>query len=67
MDKLFCFAQSISSGEILGVFHDRREAKWVVNFKKNIASAFQANYKGTAVRNETDSQSKHRSHYRLDT
>ena len=67
MDKLFCFAQSMSSGKILGVFHDRRDSKWIVNFKKNIASAFQANYKGTAVTDETDSLSKHKSHYRLDT
>ena len=64
--KLFCFAQSILSGKILGVFHDKREEKWVVNFKKNIASAFQANYEGTAVTDETDSQSKHKSHYRFD-
>uniref|UniRef100_A0A1X7TWI0 Vitellogenin domain-containing protein n=2 Tax=Amphimedon queenslandica TaxID=400682 RepID=A0A1X7TWI0_AMPQE len=64
MDKLFCFAQSMSSGKILGVFHDRRDSRWVVNFKKSIASAFQANYEGTAVTNETDSQSNHKSHYR---
>ena len=64
MDKWFCFAQSLRSGKVLAVFHAKGEEDWVVNFKKSIASAFQVNYKGTAVVNETDSQSKHKSHYK---
>ena len=65
LDKWFCFAQSTSSGKVLGVFYGKGEEEWVVNFKKSIASAFQANYEGTAVTNETDSQSNHTSHYKL--
>ena len=65
LDKWFCFAQSTSSGKVLGVFYGKGEEEWVVNFKKSIASAFQANYEGTAVTNETNSQSKHTSHYKL--
>ncbi|XP_019852446.1 PREDICTED: uncharacterized protein LOC109582237 [Amphimedon queenslandica] len=65
LDKWFCFAQSTSSGKVLGVFYGKGEEEWVVNFKRSIASAFQANYKGTAVTNETDSQSNHTSHYKL--
>lgn len=64
LGKWFCFVQSTSSGAILGVFHAQKEENWIVNFKKNIASTFQANYKGTAVATETDSQSKHKSHYK---
>ena len=63
-NKWFCFAQSMSSGKVLGVFHPKVEEGWIVNFKKSIASAFQANYKGTTVTNETDSQSRHTSHYK---
>ena len=63
MDGWFCFAQSSTSGKVLGVFHDTKEKEGIVNFKKSIASAFQANYEGTTVTNETDSQSKHTSHY----
>lgn len=64
LGKWFCFVQSTSSGAVLGVFHDKDEEEWIVNFKKSIASAFQANYKGTSVTNETDSQSRHISHYK---
>ena len=65
LDKWFCFAQSTSSGKVLGVFYGKGEEEWVVNFKKSITSAFQANYEGTTVTNETDSQSNHTSHYKL--
>ena len=65
LDKWFCFAQSTLSGKVLGVFYGKEEEEWVVNFKKSITSAFQANYEGTTVTNETDSQSKHMSHYKL--
>ena len=64
MNKWFCFAQSTSSGKIIKVFHPSDEKEWIVNFKKSIASAFQANYKNTEVADETDSQSRHKSHYK---
>ena len=64
LDKWFCFAQSSKTGKILGVFHPKEEKEWIVNFKKSIASTFQANYRGTPVTTETDSQSKHKSHYK---
>ena len=63
MDKWFCFAQSSMSGRVLEVFHAKEEKDWIVNFKKSIASAFQANYEGKTIVNETDSQSIHTSHY----
>uniref|UniRef100_A0A1X7UPJ7 Vitellogenin domain-containing protein n=1 Tax=Amphimedon queenslandica TaxID=400682 RepID=A0A1X7UPJ7_AMPQE len=63
LDKWFCFAQSSKTGKILGVFYPKKEKEWIVNIKKSIASTFQANYKGTTVATETDSQSKHKSHY----
>ena len=37
-----------------------------INFKKSIAAAFQANFKGTSEEEETDPQSKHVSHYKWD-
>ena len=63
MSKWFCFAQS-TTGKILGVFHPKNEDREIVNFKKAIASAFQANFRKTTERDERDSQSFHRSHYR---
>uniref|UniRef100_A0A1X7SWR6 Uncharacterized protein n=1 Tax=Amphimedon queenslandica TaxID=400682 RepID=A0A1X7SWR6_AMPQE len=38
LDKWFCFAQSTSSGKVLGVFYGKGEEEWVVNFKKSIAT-----------------------------
>ncbi|XP_019853201.1 PREDICTED: uncharacterized protein LOC105313049 [Amphimedon queenslandica] len=64
LDKWFCFAQSSKTGKISGVFYPKKEKEWIVNIKKSIASTFQANYKGTTVATETDSQSKHKSHYK---
>lgn len=63
MSKWFCFAQS-TTGKILGVFYPKNEDNEIVNFKKSIASTFQANFKGTTEEDEGDSQSFHRSHYR---
>ena len=63
MSKWFCFAQS-TSGKILGVFHPKNENREIVNFKKVIAAAFQANFRETPEECEGDSQSFHRSHYR---
>lgn len=63
MSRWFCFAQS-TTGKILGVFYPKNEDVEIVNFKKSIASTFQANFKGTTEEDEGDSQSFHRSHYR---
>ena len=59
----FCFAQ-YSGGQIVSVFHSQSEEVEVVNIKKGIVAAFQANFKGTAEENEIDPQSRHTSHYR---
>ena len=64
MSDWFCFMRN-SNGKILGVFHPAGEGINVVNFKKSIAAAFQANFAGTEDEDETDSQSHHTSHYRL--
>ena len=63
MSKWFCFAQS-TTGKILGVFHPKNEDNEIINFKKTIAAAFQANFKGTAEEDEGDSQTFHHSHYK---
>ena len=59
----FCFVQT-AEGKVVSVFHSRNENLEAVNFKKSIAAAFQANFKGTTQEEETDPQSKHISHYR---
>ena len=48
----------------MSVFYPSDESSDVVNFKKTIASAFQANFDGTEAEEETDSQTHHISHYR---
>ena len=63
MSKWFCFAQS-TTGKILGVFHPKNEENEIINFKKSIAAAFQANFKGTSEEDEGDSQTFHHSHYK---
>ena len=63
MSKWFCFAQS-TTGKILGVFHPKNEENEIINFKKTIAAAFQANFKGTTEEDEGDSQTFHHSHYK---
>ena len=60
----FCFVQS-EDGKIVSVLHNPEEKAQVVNFKKGIAAAFQANFKHTRVEVEEDTQSKHYSRYRL--
>ena len=60
----FCFVQT-SEGQIVAVYHSQTEDNEAVNFKKGIAAAFQANFKGTAEETEIDPGSKHISHYRL--
>ena len=60
----FCFAQN-SGGQVVSVFHSQSEEVEVVNIKKGIAAAFQANFMETAEETETDPQSRHISHYRF--
>lgn len=60
--KYFCFIRD-KDGEVLNVLHPHDENIGVVNLKKTIASAFQANFKKTGTKIESDSQSKHKSHY----
>ena len=48
----------------MSVFHSQNENMDVVNFKKSISAAFQANLKGTNEEIEIDPQSRHLSHYR---
>eukprot|EP00731_Ephydatia_muelleri_P006951 Em0003g1199a len=62
----FCFIQT-SEGKVVLVAHDPNEKPAVVNLKKAIASAFQANFKNTAREEEEDAQSRHISHYSFST
>lgn len=57
-----CFVQT-DDGKITSVHHPTAENMDALNIKKAIASAFQANFKGTEEE-ETDTQSAHISHYR---
>ena len=50
---------------MVAVFHSRTENMEAVNFKKGIAAAFQANFRGTTEEVEVDPTSKHFSHYKL--
>ena len=49
----------------MSVHHNPDECTQVVNFKKGIAAAFQANFKNTHIEIEEDTQSKHYAKYRL--
>jgi hypothetical protein len=62
MSGWFCFIQT-SDGKVVAVAHPQNEEVQVVNFKKGIAAAFQANFRGTAEEIETDPQSMHHTHY----
>ena len=62
----FCFVQT-SDGKIVAVHHASNENNDAVDFKKSIAAAFQANFKGTEQEEEDDPQSDHISHYRYYT
>ena len=53
-----------SDGKIVAVYHSRDENNDAVDFKKSIAAAFQANFKGTEQEEEDDPQSDHIAHYR---
>ena len=64
----FCFVQTVE-GKIAAVSYDNTDNLQAVNlqavnFKKAIAAAFQANFKGTEEEEEIDPQSTHISHYR---
>ena len=67
VDKLlsgpFCFVQT-EDGKVVSVYHNLDEIAQIVNFKKGIAAAFQANFKNTHVEMEEDTQSKHYAQYR---
>ena len=62
----FCFVQS-ESGKISAVYHSSSEPDYVVNLKKSISAAFQANFERTEEEDEVDPQSQHKSHYRFIT
>ena len=66
MNQHFCFVRN-ENGKIVAVFHSPSERNEDINFKKTIASVFQANFAETETQEETDSQSRHTSHYRLIT
>ena len=48
----------------MSVHHASDENNDAVDFKKSIAAAFQANFKGTEQEEEDDPQSDHIAHYR---
>ena len=52
-----------SDGKIVAVHHASDESSDAVDFKKSIAAAFQANFKGTEQEEEDDPQSEHIAHY----
>ena len=58
----FHFIQT-EDGSIVDVRYSREEDSEVINTKKAIVSAFQANFKGTKVKEEADPQSLHKAHY----
>lgn len=58
----FCFVQN-SHGKVVAVYHSPSDNDQAVMFKKGIAAAFQANFRGTNEEEETDPGSSHTSHY----
>ena len=59
----FCYVQS-TAGKILSVLYPKDDEQEIVNLKKGIVAAFQANFKSTSIEDESDSQSHHHSHYK---
>ena len=47
----------------MAVYHSPSDNDQAVMFKKGIAAAFQANFRGTNEEEETDPGSSHTSHY----
>ena len=62
----FQFVQ-IEDGSVPAVFHSREENAEILNIKKAIAAAFQANFEGTQAKMEADPQSVHLAEYRFVT
>ena len=58
----FCFVQT-EDGKVVAVHHSSTESQNIVDFKRAIAAAFQANFKGTTEEMESDPQSTHMAHY----
>ena len=58
----FRFVQT-EDGSIPVTLFSREEDHEIVNIKKAVVSAFQANFKGTAVKEEADPQSLHKAEY----
>ena len=59
----FCFVRT-GDGRIADVIHSAKENPQVVNIKKGIVSAFQANFGNDLSREETDVSGSHRATYR---
>ena len=59
----FCFVRT-GDGRIAYVIYSAKEDPQVVNIKKGIVSAFQANFGNDLSRNETDVSGTHRARYR---
>ena len=62
MKGWFKFVQT-EDGSVPAVMHSREEDSEILNIKKAIASTFQANFLGTAVKEEADPQSAHKAEY----
>ena len=60
----FHFIQ-LEDGTIPVTYFPKEDAHQVVNVKKAIVSAFQANFKGTKTKQEADPQSLHNAEYRF--
>ena len=60
----FQFVQT-TDGAIPATYFSREEDQEVVNIKKAVVSAFQANFIGTEVTEESDVQSLHQANYRF--
>ena len=63
MSRPFCFVQT-SEGKVVSVHYSPDEKPSIVNFKKAVAAAFQANFKYTEQEVEEDTLTKHVSQYR---
>ena len=62
MQGWFEFVQT-EDGSIPVTRYSREEDPEVINIKKAVVSAFQANFKGTKVKEEADPQSHHKAEY----
>ena len=64
MHGWFHFIQT-EDGSIPSIRHSQEEDREIVNTKKAVVSAFQANFLGTKEKEEVDPQSQHMAHYTL--